>query len=147
LALLAAAAVPDRVRGLILISPAGLPLQKPLRLSAADFSRQLAARTHPLPDVLAAASELASAPRSAVRLVRALRRLDLSAQMERVRAARIPTVVVACATDTLVTPSHCRSAARLLAAEYRELAVPGGHVWMFERPALLAALLRDTASA
>jgi hypothetical protein len=32
---------------------------------------------------------------------------------------------------------------RLLGAEYRELAIGGGHVWMFEQHSLLASILRD----
>ena len=145
LAVLAAVTVPEHVEGLVLISPAGLPLRKPLRRIAADFGRQLVAGTYPLADVLTGGRELASAPRGAVRLARTLRGLDLSAQMKRVRAAGIPTVVVGCTTDTLVTPQTCRSAARLLGAEYRELELAGGHVWMFRRPSLLATLLRPRA--
>jgi len=141
LAVLAAVTVPEHVAGLVLIAPAGLPLRKPLRRSAADLAGQLAARTYPFTDVLAGAREVVAAPRGAIKLVQALRRLDLSAQMERVRAAGIPTIVVGCTTDTLATPTHCRRVARLLGAEYRELAVSGGHVWMLRRPALLAAVL------
>jgi pimeloyl-ACP methyl ester carboxylesterase len=145
LAVLAAVTVPEHVEGLFLIAPAGLPLRKPIRRSAVDFARQFGARTYPLTDVLAGTRELAVAPRGATRLVRALRRLDLSAQMQRVRALGIPTVVVGCTTDTLVTPDHCRSAAHLLGAEYRELSAAGGHVWMLRQPPLLAQLLRDVA--
>jgi hypothetical protein len=39
-------------------------------------------------------------------------------------------VVVRCATDTLVTTAHCRTAASLLGASYREVGGPGGHMWM-----------------
>ena len=142
--MLGAATVPERVQGLLLIAPACLPLQKPLRGSAADLAKQLASRTYPFRDIVATAQEIVAAPRGAARLVRALRRLDLSAQMERVRAAGIPTLVVACTTDTLVTPQHCRSAARLLAASYEEIALPGGHIWMLRQPFELGKLLRNS---
>jgi pimeloyl-ACP methyl ester carboxylesterase len=143
LAVLAAATAPDHVAGLVLIAPAGLPLRKPVRKSATDLVHQLAAGLYPLADALQSARELARSPRGAVRLVRALRGLDLSAQMKRVRAVGIPTTVVGCTTDTLVTPALCRRAAALLGAEYRELTLAGGHVWMLHRPPLLAELLRD----
>ena len=142
LAVLAAVKVPEHVGGLLLIAPAGLPLRKPIRHSVADFARQLAVRTFAIQDVVGGAKELVAAPRAAGRLVRTLRRLDLSSQMGRVRAVGIPTLVVGCTTDTLVTPEQCRASARLLGAEYRELAICGGHVWMFRQPSLLATLLR-----
>jgi len=143
LAVLAALTAPERVNGLLLIAPAGLPLHKPLRRSAADFARQLAARTYPLDDVVATARELGTAPRAAIRLIRTLRSLDLSAPMSRLRAAGVPALVVGCTTDTLVPPDQSRRVARLLGAEYRELDLPGGHVWMLRRPAIMAALLES----
>lgn len=141
LAMLAALTVPEHVEGLLLIAPAGLPLQKPVRRSAADLGRQLLTRRHSFADAFAAGAELAAAPRGAVRLVRALRRLDLSVQMARLRVAGIPTIVVGCSSDTLVTPAHCRRAATLLGARYEELQLPGGHVWMLDQPSRLASLL------
>jgi len=146
LALLAAATVPERVRGLLLIAPAGLPLRKPVRESASDLVQQLARRRYPTCDALTAAGELVAAPRAAVRLVRSLRRLDLTVQMGRIREAAIPTLIVGCTTDTLVTPQHCRATARLVGGDYHELAMPGGHVWMFEHPAVLNELLRGASA-
>ena len=146
LALLTAATVPERVGGLLLIAPAGLPLRKPVRRSASDLVHQLARRTYPPSDALSAAGELVAAPRAAIRLVRALRQLDLTAQMGRVREAAIPTVIVGCTTDTLVTPYHCRATARLVGGDYHELAMQGGHVWMFEHPAVLSELLRGASA-
>lgn len=143
LAVLVAVTVPDRIDGLLLIAPAGLPLRKPLSHSARDFARQLLSGMHALEDVSASARELAAAPRAAARLVRGLRRLDLSAQMERVRAAGIPTTVVGCTTDTLVTTDACRRAAALLGADYRELELSGGHVWMLASPTSFTAILRN----
>ena len=146
LAVLVAVTVPDRIDGLLLLAPAGLPLRKPIRRSARDLVRQLAARTYPFADVVDSAGELSAAPRGTIRLIRALRRLDLSAQMERVREAGIPTTVVGCTTDTLVTTKQCRTAAGLLGADYRELDLAGGHVWMLARPPLMAAILRGATS-
>lgn len=146
LAVLVAVTVPERIEGLLLIAPAGLPLHKPVRGSVRDLAKQVAAGTYPLTDVLSVAGELVTAPRGALRLIRTLRRLDLSAQMERVREAGIPTTVVACSTDTLVTPRHCRRAAGLLGADYRELRMSGGHIWMLSRPPVLAALLEGGPS-
>jgi pimeloyl-ACP methyl ester carboxylesterase len=146
LAVLAALSEPERVEELLLIAPAGLPLTKPVRDSVRELVVQLCTRTYPVSDVSSAALELASAPRAAVRLVRSLRRLDLSEHMRGLRALGIPTTVVGCASDTLVTPAHCRRAAEHLGADYRELELPGGHVWMLYRPSALESVLRDATS-
>jgi pimeloyl-ACP methyl ester carboxylesterase len=130
LAVLAAAASPELVRSLVLFSPAGLPLSKPMRTSARDFFGQLTNGLYPPTHVTHAARELLRAPRAALVLARRLRGLDLGVEMTRVREAGIPVVVVGCATDTLVTTAHCRAAARLLGASYREVEGPGGHMWM-----------------
>jgi pimeloyl-ACP methyl ester carboxylesterase len=131
LALAAAEAAPGRIARLVLIGPAGLPLDKPIRASAADFVAQLRDGRHRARDVVASALELAAAPVAAARLVRVLRALDLSPAMRRVRACGVAAVVIGCATDTLTTPRHARRIADLLGADYRELAVDGGHAWMF----------------
>jgi pimeloyl-ACP methyl ester carboxylesterase len=141
LALLTAAARPDLVRRLILISPAGLPLRKPLRASGRDFVRQVVAGRYPRREVAVAVVRVARAPRAALRLARAVHDLDLTGEMRRVRAAAIPVTVVGCTTDTLVTTEHTRRAARLLGAGYRELALAGGHMWMLGAWPVLAAEL------
>jgi pimeloyl-ACP methyl ester carboxylesterase len=130
LAVLAAAASPELVRRLVLFSPAGLPLSKPMRRSARDFLGQFTSGLYPPTHVARATRELLRAPRSALALARRLRGLDLGAEMTRIREAGIPVVVVGCASDTLVTTAHCRSAALLLGASYREVEGPGGHMWM-----------------
>jgi len=147
LAILAAASAPERVEELVLIAPAGLPLGKPVRACAADFLRHAAAGRHDLRDVAESAAELAAAPRAAIRLARTLRRLDLSAEMTRIHAARIPTTVIACSTDTLVTKEHCLATAGLTGGRYRELDHDGGHVWMFGRWSLLRHELTGLAGA
>ena len=61
--------------------------------------------------------------------------------MTAVRRAGVPTTVIGCASDTLISPDHCRRAARLLGADYREVPQRGGHLWMFgDPPALLMEL-------
>jgi len=142
LALLAAAELPRRVERLVLLSPAGLPLAKSMRASVADLARQVARGLYPLGTLARPLASTARAPRSMLRLAREVRALDLSAEMERVRAAGVPVSVIGCATDTLVTPAHCRRAAELLGARYRELAIAGGHVWMLSDAARFAAELR-----
>jgi pimeloyl-ACP methyl ester carboxylesterase len=127
-----AAEIPEHVGGLLLISPAGLPLTKPVRRSLADFLRQVVQGQYPMLSVLRGVAAVLAAPRSALDLARRIRALDLSAEMRRVRHHSIPTTVVGCVTDTLVTIRHCREAARLLDADYRELSLPGGHMWMLE---------------
>jgi pimeloyl-ACP methyl ester carboxylesterase len=144
LAILAAAARPERVTRLTLISPAGLPLQKPLSASLADFVRQLASGVYSPLVAADALARAAVAPRAALRLARTVRALDLVREMTRVRASDIPVDVVGCATDTLVSPSHCRRQAGLLGAHYHHLPALGGHMWMLSDPASLAAALSAT---
>src|SRR5262245_50049229 len=143
LAILVALARPEQVEELVLVAPAGLPLTKPMTRSVGELVRQVASGTYAFADVVAAAREHAAAPRATARLVRALRRLDLSAQMRKVQTLGIRTTVIGCTTDTLVPPDLSRRAAELLGASYRELDLPGGHIWMLDRPAVLAGLLEQ----
>lgn len=143
LALLAAAEQPAAVAGLVLISPALLPLRKPLAVSGAQFVAQLAQRRFPFRQAATSVAGVACAPRSALRVALEVRRLDLSQEMRLLAQAGVPTTVVGCTSDMLVTAASCRRAAGLLGGRYRELAVDGGHMWMFGRwpdfHALLAA--------
>jgi pimeloyl-ACP methyl ester carboxylesterase len=127
-----AAQAPEHVDGLVLVSPAGLPLSKPIRRCVADFSNHVASGRLPLRSAVRSVAGVLAAPRPALDLAHRVRALDLSAEMRRVRRSGIPTTVVGCVTDTLVTVRHCREAARLLGADYRELDLPGGHLWMLE---------------
>ena len=131
LAVLAAAHAPDRVSGLVLVAPAGLPLVKPVRECVHDFLRSLRAGRYSATDVLPPLGDFARYPRGAVRLARSLKRLDLTAEMRAIRAKGIPSTVIACSSDTLTTPDSSRRTARLLGARYREFPHVGGHVWMF----------------
>jgi len=140
-AMAAAATDPARVARLTLISPAGLPLRKPIPASLALFSKQVALGRYDLKVVLHDVREALLAPRAAFRLAQAVRMLDLSGPMRSLRRLGVPVEVVGCSSDTLVTPSHCRAAAELLGAEYRELDLPGGHMWMLDSWPQLAKLL------
>jgi pimeloyl-ACP methyl ester carboxylesterase len=137
-AILAAAEVPELVERLVLIAPAGLPLDKPIRKSLRDFLGQLVAGDYPGKVALTALSALARAPRAAFRLAEHVRGLDLRDECARVRAAGIPTTVIGCATDTLVTADRARSLARALGARYEELDLRGGHMWMLADRSVLA---------
>jgi surfactin synthase thioesterase subunit len=64
--------------------------------------------------------------------------------MRRVRHAGIPVTVIACSTDTLVTPAHCRRIAALCGGGLEELELDGGHMWMWGRWDMFADILRRT---
>jgi pimeloyl-ACP methyl ester carboxylesterase len=143
LAMLAAAAAPTNpVDQLVLVSPAGLPLSKPFTAMARDT---LANLVHGIPPPRAAAATVVDttlAPLSALRLARALYRLDLGETMARIRALGVPTTVIGCSSDTLVPGGVCREIARRVGATYREVETPGGHVWPVAHHDLLAHELR-----
>jgi pimeloyl-ACP methyl ester carboxylesterase len=141
LALLAAAAAPDLVERLVLISPAGLPITKPIRRSAADFGRQLQSGLYPLRTALRGAAALARAPRAALRLAEEIRRLDLRRECAAIRAQHIPAIVVGCESDTLVRCESAKTLADSLGAEYVELEVAGGHMWMLGDGSRFAGML------
>jgi pimeloyl-ACP methyl ester carboxylesterase len=141
LAILAAAEAPALVERLVLLAPAGLPLDKPIRKSIADFARQLRSGAYPRGVAASAAAAVARAPRAALALAREVRGLDLQRECARIRAAGIPVTVVGCVTDTLVTCDHTRRLSDLLGGTYEELQSDGGHMWMLsERERFAAAL-------
>jgi pimeloyl-ACP methyl ester carboxylesterase len=141
LAIHAAATAPERVAGLVLVSPAGLPLTKPIPASLGSFFLQLGAGRYPLRETMREVRRILTAPRRALQVALAVRALDLSAEMERVRRSAIPATVIGSASDTLVTRRHCLAAAKALGARYRELALPGGHMWMLGASARLESEL------
>jgi pimeloyl-ACP methyl ester carboxylesterase len=130
LAIAAAAADPERYGRLVLISPAGLPISKPISRIVLDFWRTVASRRFPAGPLLAGVAAALSAPRPALSLARAVRVLDLSPEMRIVREQGVPSTVVGCRTDTLITPASCRLVADELGARYRELDLEGGHLWV-----------------
>jgi pimeloyl-ACP methyl ester carboxylesterase len=139
-AVLAARERPDLVGRLILVAPAGLPLAKPMWRSAADFVTQLRRRVYPAGAAASGFARAARAPRSALRLARAVRGLDLTPQLADLRG-RIPCHVIGCASDTLTTSAHCRLLAELIGGSYHELDLAGGHMWMlYDRRALASVL-------
>jgi pimeloyl-ACP methyl ester carboxylesterase len=144
-ALLATTRAPDRVRALVLVGPAGLPLEHPYLRSIRATVAGALRRRYTTGEMAASLAEVGAAPRSALRLARTLERLDLSAEMAAVRAAGVPVTVVAADTDALVPPVSCRRAAELLGADYRELHVDGGHTWMYGRWARLRQELAAAA--
>jgi pimeloyl-ACP methyl ester carboxylesterase len=141
LALLAATDQPSRVEKLILLSPAGLPLEKSIPASIATFAGQIMRRRYPTRELCRALANTAASPRAAVRLARTIHDLDLTSELGPLCSHRIPCTVIACTSDELVTPAHCRQLAALLDAGYRQIDAPEGHVWMIARPERLAAEL------
>ena len=141
LAILAAADSPELVERLLLIAPAGLPLVKPIRESVRDFVRQVARGDYPRRVAASAVLALARAPRAALAIATHVRRLDLRRECAKIRAAGIPTTVVGCAGDTLVTSANARALAELLGARYEELDLRGGHMWMLADGARFTAIV------
>ncbi|HEX4323192.1 MAG TPA: alpha/beta fold hydrolase [Gaiellaceae bacterium] len=129
LAVLAAGSGEVPVERLVLVNPAGLPLSKPNRACLGAFTAQLASGMYPLGPAARSIGSTLAAPRSALRLARTVRSLDLSAELEAVRRRGIPCTVVTAASDTLTPPDVCRRVARLAGGDYHELAVDGGHIW------------------
>ena len=133
LAVRAAVRAPGSVERLVLVGPAGLRLTKPIAISAAQFVMQVMDGRLPRADAFLSVRDVVLAPVSALRLALEVRSLDLTHEMTTIRQRGMPVTVIGCTTDTLVTPRHCRSVARLLGARYREVRLDGGHMWMLGR--------------
>lgn len=129
LAVLAANDGHANVDRLVLVDPAGLPITKPIQRSLRDFCTQVASGLYPRVEALRLALSAFAAPSSALRLAQAVRGLDLRSELKALRRQGLPCTVVAAETDTLTPPAHCREIAKLIGADYRELAVDGGHMW------------------
>jgi pimeloyl-ACP methyl ester carboxylesterase len=140
-AVLAALERPEHVSRLVLVAPAGLPLTKPVHESVREFGRQLRAGAYPRIATGAAVASVLRAPRAAARLARAVRQLDLTAELGRLAQLGVPCGVVGCTTDSLITVDHCRRIARLAGGGYRELGLPGGHMWMLTERATFASVV------
>src|SRR4051794_41599206 len=143
IALLAAIDRPDRVERLILLSPAGLPLTKPIPASLVTWVRQVATGRFPFSQVGRSIVRVGLAPRSALRLGRFVHQLDLRPELEQFRANPVPAAVVGCSTDTMTPTSLCRELARLIGAQYGEVDAPDGHIWPVTHAELVRAVLRD----
>ena len=134
LSVLAALEQPHLVERLILFSPAGLPLRRPIPAIALTGLRQVLRGCYPAAAVRQMFLRKVAAPGATLRLARRVHQLDLTPELELLRAQGIPCTIVACAGDRLATPTHCRRYAELLAADYRELEAPDGHIWLITRP-------------
>jgi pimeloyl-ACP methyl ester carboxylesterase len=129
LAICAASARPDLIERLILFSPAGMPLSKPIPSSFLLLTRQALRGLYPLDEVAFVVGETVAHPWATYRLAREAHDLDLTAGFDNVAAASIPTLVVGCRSDTLTTPAICAEIAKRLAGRYREVG-GDGHMWM-----------------
>jgi len=145
LGVLAAIDEPESVERLILVSPAGLPLAKPLRGSTLTGLGQILRGCYPLAAFRQMVTNMVSAPRAAFRLAREVHDLDLTPELEQVRARAIPCTVVGCSSDRLTTCAHCRRLAALVGADYRELEAPDGHIWAVTQPRRLERVLASGA--
>jgi pimeloyl-ACP methyl ester carboxylesterase len=143
MAICVAATRPELVARLVLVSPAGLPLTKPISRSLADFTLQLVGGRYPIGRALDGIRDALSAPRAALSVARSVHDLDLSSEMRAVRDQGVSSAVIGCSSDSLVTAAHCQRAALLLGATYRELALAGGHMWMLRN----WSLFRDELAA
>ena len=89
LAILAAADRPEAVDRLILLSPAGLPLDKPLGASLITFLGQICRGRYPWRELVRSVSGVARAPRAALALARSVHELDLTPECERLRTSSV----------------------------------------------------------
>jgi pimeloyl-ACP methyl ester carboxylesterase len=137
LAVLVAHERPELVERLVLVSPAGLALDRPLRSSARAFAGQVLRGCYPAGALRRMALNTLAAPRAALVLARRVESLDLTRELDELRALAIPATVVACNGDRLTTCRHCRQLASALGAGYRELDARDGHIWPVTQPELL----------
>ena len=141
LAVHAALAEGVEVERLVLVSPSALPLEKPVPLMFWDFSRRVAAGWFPPREAARAVRQVLFHPLLARRLGMEVRAIDLSEELEQLRDRGLPCTIVAASTDTLTPPSLCRRVADLCGGDYREVDVPGGHLWFLRAHDLLASEL------
>lgn len=137
LAVLVAHERPELVERLVLVSPAGLALDRPLRASARAFAGQVLRGCYPAGALRRMTLNTLAAPRAALALARRVEALDLTRELDELRALAIPATVVACSGDRLTTCTHCRQLASALGAGYRELDARDGHIWPVTQPELL----------
>ena len=104
LAILAAADRPAAIERLILLSPAGLPLRKPMKRSLFAFIGQVMRGSYPAGELSRAMGGVLRSPRTALAVARAVHDLDLSPQLERLSRASVLVTVVGSSTDQLHDP-------------------------------------------
>lgn len=137
LAVIAARERPELVERLVLVSPAGLVLERPLRASARAFAGQVLRGCYPAGALRRMTLNTLVAPRAAITLARRVEALDLTRELEELRGLAIPATVVGCSGDRLTTCTHCRQLASVLGANYRELDARDGHIWPVTQPDIL----------
>lgn len=141
LAVLAASDRPELVEHLALISPAGVPLDKPIVKSAATFFSQVIRGCYPARELGHMVLNTAVAPRCAYRLARDVHDLDLRPVLRRIGEQAVRSTIIGCPTDELVTPAHAQEIAALLGGEYHEYRSSNGHIWPITDPEGLSAEL------
>jgi pimeloyl-ACP methyl ester carboxylesterase len=95
LALLAATDNPGRVEKLVLLSPAGLPLTKPIPASIATFAGQDLRRRYPTRELWRTLTRTVASPRAGLRVARTVHDLDLTSALERATSSSPPPTAVA----------------------------------------------------
>jgi pimeloyl-ACP methyl ester carboxylesterase len=119
----------SKVDRLVLVSPAGLPLSKPMHRAGLEFLRQFVTGVYPVRAGLESALGALVAPAAALGHARSVYRLDLRTELVAIRERGIPVSVVTANGDTMTTVESCREIARLAGGSCDVLDVPGGHVW------------------
>jgi pimeloyl-ACP methyl ester carboxylesterase len=142
LAICAGSERPDLVERLILFSPAGLPLSKPMVDSALLVVVQALRGLYPPREIAFAVAECIRHPLALHRLAREAHGLDLRGEFAAVASSAIPVTVVGSASDTLTTPAICTSIAGGLGGEYREVG-GRGHMWMLTNWPAFESILLD----
>lgn len=107
-------------------------------MSLADCWKQVATGAYASTEAVRAVGRALVAPRASYLLARAVRALDLSAQLEALRDRGLRCDVVGCVGDTLTPVGHCRQIAQLAGARYHEVDAAGGHMWMVIEPGAFA---------
>jgi pimeloyl-ACP methyl ester carboxylesterase len=142
LAISVAADRPELVERLILFSPAGLPLSKPIPASFLLLASQALHGLYPLEEIAYVVGETVKHPLATRRLAREAHDLDLRPELDRIAAASIAALVIACTSDTLTTPAICAAVAERLGGRYREV-TGSGHMWMLRDWPSFRTLLED----
>jgi len=145
LAICAASELPELVERLILFSPAGVPLSNPMFDSFLLLVRQSLQGLYSLEEIAFVVRETVKHPWATYRLARQAHDLDLSAEIGKVAAASIPTLVVGCESDTLTTTATCAHIADRLAGRYGQI-TGRGHMWMLTDWRSFGKLLNEEES-
>lgn len=157
-AIAAAHAHPDRVRGLVLVNSIGASAwakrgsalrsmaDRPLwdwGIHLSDDLWPLRQARRVLPVVLSeAAANFARDPRSFVAVMRLAQRADLTEELEELKRRRLPVVVLWGSRDKLVTRPAFEETCRLL-GDPDALTVEGTHAWLIADPATFGEVMSN----